>query len=50
VEGGGDVSSELWRFALLEGIWRKKENKQQQHKLELPAQRNYGLVYVIAAL
>jgi len=48
--GGVDVSSELRRFALLEGIWSKKEDQQQQHKQELPAQRNYGLVYVLAAL
>jgi len=48
--GGGDVSSELRRFAIQEGTWRKKEDQQQQHKLELPAQRNYGLVYVLAAV
>jgi len=35
--GGGDVSSELRRFALQEGTWRKKEDQHQQHKLELPA-------------
>lgn len=36
--GGGDVSSELRRFALHEGKWRKQED-QQQHKLELLAEK-----------
>jgi hypothetical protein len=47
--GGGDVSFELRRFALQEETWRTKEDQEQQHKLELPTQRYYGLVYVLDA-